>query len=246
MAYTLQDLLCGKGGTPTAPTAGVIGKLSYRQDVLAKGGLQKLQDAILELSRNYRFPDLEETGPATVLIPGQAEYPISYFTNLNADIVNLIPSFYMTYVTPQASVNGSGTNLTWKSVDTLELMINLTSYSEPAYFTRYGNNVIIAPTPQNANPIYMRYQVEHPFSDPPALTDPFLLPNDWTMIAEYYGALQFATDNRLLDYSESYHNKLFGDPQNPGKLGLIAAKITQIEGDSISMSRQLRPVIQRY
>lgn len=246
MAYILQDLLFGVGGSQASPVGGVCAKLAFRQDIIQLGGLTKLQDAILDLSRQFRFQNLEETGPTTTLVAGQSEYPISYFTNGEAEVVNLIPSFYMEYLIPPSSSSGSGTNLIWKTVDSLELMINLQSNSNPAYFTRYSGNIIVAPVPQYANPIYMRYQHEHPFSTPVALTDPFLLDNEWKEIAEYAAAFRFATDTRMLDYASQYHNMLFGDPQNPRDIGIIQKRISQNEGDSISMMKQIRVAINRY
>jgi hypothetical protein len=44
--YTIQDLLCGIGATPAAPTGGVWSKLSQRQDVFMLG-VQWIADALL-------------------------------------------------------------------------------------------------------------------------------------------------------------------------------------------------------
>lgn len=248
MPYTMRDLLFGVGGTQASPTGGVCGKVSFRQDIIKQGGLTKLQDAILELSRSYRFGGLERTGPTKTLTPGQYLYPMSFFTNPteNNPVVNLIPSFYVEYVISPSSSTGSGTNLLWKTIDTLELMLQLQSYSNPAYFTRYNEQIYLAPVPQQANPIYMRYQVEHPFASPVSLDDIFLLPNEWKEIAEYAAALRFATDTRMLDFASQYHNILYGDPKEPGKIGLIEARISQNQGDSISMPKQIRVAISRY
>src|ERR1035441_5774648 len=94
--YTLQDIAFGIGGTPSAPTGGVWSKLSQRQDLLANGVYQWIQDSILELSRDTRFQYLERTGPQFTLVPGTNNYNINNFLltgDQNAQI-NLIPSLF--------------------------------------------------------------------------------------------------------------------------------------------------------
>lgn len=251
ISYTMQDLLFGVGGSEAAPNGGVVGKLGYRQDVFEKGGLVKLMDGILELSRNYRFPKLEQTGPVVSLTPGVSQYPSSAFTNGQYDTVNLIPSFYMNYYNVgYAAGNGngqSGTQLTWKSIDSLELMMGIAP-GTPSFFSRYNDFIYIAPTPSVANTAYLRYQIEHPFTKGGALTDPFYLPNDWREIAEYAGALRFSIDTAMLDYASQFRTILYGDPQGKGDIGLITRKISQNEGDITANTamRSMRVRVSKY
>ncbi len=256
MAYTMNDLLYGVGGSPTSIIGGVVAKLSFRQDVQSKGGLQDIADGILELSRDYRFQGLERTGPVQTLTPGQISYPTSFFQNtadqvINYDNVDLVPSFYINYQTPGYAPGNSnyqaGSGLEWKSIDSLELMFNLNP-GTPAYWTRYQGQVYLAPPPAGPNTAYMRYQIEHPFSQPVALTDSFLLPNEWREIAEYCGALRFANKVRMLDFATQYHNILYGDPNKTNDVGLVKSRITQIQGDSTSNTamRSIRVRVHRY
>jgi hypothetical protein len=253
--YTMSDLLYGVGGSVNNVVGGIVAKLSFRQDVASKGGLQDIADGILELSRNYRYQGLERTGPLVTLVPGQFQYEASFFENYG-DIVafnniNLIPSFYINYITPGYVLgNGNyqaGSGLTWKSIDSLELMFNLNP-GVPAYWTRYQDSVYIAPPPQAANTGYMRYQVEHPFSNPVSGIDPFLLPNEWREIAEFAGAMRFAAKTRMLDYAKQYHDILYGDPDKPDDVGLIKSRITQIQGDSTANTsmRSIQVRVSRY
>jgi hypothetical protein len=95
----------------------------------------------------------------------------------------------------------------------------------------------------------MRYQVEHPFSTPPSGQDDFLLDNDWREIAEYAAAERGAINLRMTDYATNYHQILFGDPEferssgGRGNPGLIFRRISQMEGDSESQMRQIRPMV---
>lgn len=250
--YTMQDLAFGVGGTPTVPTAGVWGKLSQRSDLLSLGVYQWLQDAILELSRDYRFQYLERTGPRFTLVPGQCNYSIDNFL-LTGDAgkqTNLLPSLFR-YFNPyqSAGATNAGSTLLWKTIDALELMFQTPGV--PTYFTRYGGQIWVAPQPNQAFLTYLRYQVEHPFSNPPVESDVFYLDNEWKEIAEYAAALRGATNLRMLDYATLYHTTLFGDPEfqrssgGRGMPGLIFRRITQMQGDSESMPKQIKPMVSR-
>jgi len=251
-SYTLQDIAFGVGGSPGSPTGGVWGKLSQRNDLLALGVYQWIQDAILELSRNYRFEYLEKTGPQFNLTIGQVAYPINNWLQAGdaGKQTNLIPSitrFFNNIVVP-GQVNPCST-LLWKTVDALELMFQ--SPGVPTYFTRYGGQILLAPQPSSALPVFMRYQIEHPFSNPPVAGDLFYLDNEWKEIAEYAAALRGATNLRMMDYAAQYHTTLFGDPEfqrssgGRGMPGLIFRRITQMEGDSESMPKQIKPMVAR-
>src|ERR1700744_5297952 len=116
MPYTLQDIAFGVNGTPNAPTGGVWALLSQRQDLIANGIYQWIGEALLELSRDFRFQGLERTGPQFTIVPGPVKYAITNFVN-PADlpvVVNLIPSFFR-YFSPLNSVGANaGSCLAWK------------------------------------------------------------------------------------------------------------------------------------
>lgn len=252
--YVLNDLMFGIGQTSATPNGGVMSKLAMRSDLLSLGGFTWLMDSILEFSRNYRFQWLEQTGPLFTLSPKIYSYPLDNFL-IPADIgrvANLIPSMFRYFNTYQQNPSGNyivnpGSQLTWKSVDAIELLFNTPGI--PAYFTRFGSQILIAPIPQQPLSIFMRYQVEHPFSATPTGTDPFLLDNDWREIAEYAAAERGAITLRMMDYAQSYHTVLFGDPEferssgGRGNPGLIFRRIPQPESDSESMMKQIRPMV---
>lgn len=251
--YTVQDLLCGIGGTPDAPTGGVWLKLSKRADVFTYGP-QWIADTVTEYSNNYPFQGLQRTTANPVqMTTGQYQYSFSTWVNAGdiptpANVYNsnpkMIPSFYMFYNVPIPGVPGynPGIGLTYKSIDSLELMFS--APGTPAYWTRFQNQIFIAPQPTQAYYSYMRYQIAHAFSQPAVLTDIIMLDDDWRELIEYGAALRGAGDFRMLDYATSYHNTLFGDPKKKGDLGLYNARVSQQENDIVSNMgmKQIRPM----
>lgn len=252
--YKLDDLMFGIGGSSGSAKGGVQAKLANRTDLLAMGGYTWLMDGILELSRNYRFQFLEKTGPLMTTQPGVYNYPLDPFLVPGdaGKIANVIPSLFRYFIpyNPVAGVVNPGSELLWRSVDAIELLFNTPGI--PAYFTRYGTQILIAPIPQAAYPIFLRYQVEHPFSNPPVGTDPYMLDNDWREIVEYSAAERGAINLRMMDYASQYHQVLFGDPEFErssgarGMPGIIFRKITQIETDSQAHMRYIRPMVGVY
>src|SRR5277367_6755208 len=108
MPYTLQDIAFGVNGTPMAPIGGVWALLSQRQDIIPNGVYQWIGEALLELSRNFRFQALERTGPNFTITPGVFSYAITNFVNPTdlPVIVNLIPSLFR-YFSPLNSVGAN-------------------------------------------------------------------------------------------------------------------------------------------
>lgn len=256
--YTIQDLLTGIGSTDGVPSSyygGVWNKLSQRNDILLAGP-QAIADAVLEFSQSVPFQGLQRTTNAPVqMTSGVYSYPFSTWVNAG-DIPTfgttanpkMIPSFYMFYNVPISGVPGynPGIGLTYKSIDSLELMFS--TPGTPAYWTRFNNLVFIAPQPNNTFYSYMRYQIQHPFSNPPALTDTILIDDDWRELVEYAAACRLAATFRMLDYSTQYHNILYGDPKKKGDVGLYTARVTQMENDIVSNQgmKQIRPQNRRW
>lgn len=260
MSYIIDDLLWGVGKTATNPQGGVWSKLAQRSDLVARGIYEMATDVILNLSRNFRFPLLERTGPTVTLNVNQPSYTPGYLI-LPSDtnqVANLIPSFvrYFQPNTPPVVGNGNtNSTLKWKTIDALELMFNTPGI--PTYFTRYSNLYWVAPIPDNSYYAFLRYQVQHPFTgdatgQPLAVgSDSFLLPNEWKVVAEYAIAEQGAIALRMMDYAKDYHTILYGDPEGQrstegrGNPGLIYRLISQMEGDSQSMTKSLRVNVQK-
>lgn len=255
--YTIQDLLCGIGQTTASPNGGVWDKLSQRAESLAAGkGVQWIADAVLNLSNSYPIQGLQRTTTTPVqLNNGQYVYNFSEWVNAGdiptfgtTNNPKLIPSFFMYYEIPLNQPTGynPGVGLTFKSIDSLELMFG--TPGTPAFWSRYQNQIYIAPQPDANYYSYMRYQIQHPFSNPPALTDVILMDDDWREIIEYAGAYRGANNLRMLDYGQMYKNLLYGDPAKKGDLGLITALVSSLENDTVSNmgTRQIRPVMRMW
>lgn len=249
--YKLDDLMFGIGRTSANPQGGVMSKLANRTDLLAMGGYTWLMDAMLELSRNYRFQFLEHTGPLMYTQPNVYSYPLDPFLVPGdaGKVANVLPSLFRYFLpySPLPGVVNPGSQLLWRTVDAIELLFNTPGI--PAYFTRFGTQILIAPIPQASYPIFLRYQVEHPFSNPPVGTDPYMLDNDWREIAEFAAAEKGAINLRMMDYAAQYHQTIFGDPEferttgAKGMPGLIFRKITQLETDSQDHMKMIRPMV---
>ena len=243
----------GIGATTAAPTGGVWNKLSQRQDVITYGP-QWIADTVLEFSNSFPFQGLQRsTTNAVEMTSGVYQYPFSTWVNagdiptpVNQYNANpkLVPSFFMFYESPLNPVTGynPGIGLTYKTIDALELMFS--TPGTPAYWSRYQNQVFIAPQPNQNFFSYMRYQIQHAFSQPAALTDIIQLDDDWRELIEYGAALRGAGDLRMLDYANMYHNTLYGDPTKKGSMGLLSARVSQNENDIVSNQgmRQIRPM----
>ena len=255
--YTFQDLAFGIGfigvpGPTNIPTGGIWSKLSNRDDV-GQYAPQAIQDACLEYSQNYSFQKLQRTTTAPVqMTNNKIAYPFSTWVNAGDIPVfgttanpKLIPSFFMFYNVPIVGVPGynPGIGLTYKTIDSLELMFS--TPGTPAYWTRYNDQVFIAPQPNNTFFSYMRYQIQHPTVAPAAaLTDTMQLDDDWRELVEFGAAMRIATNLRMLDYATQYHNILYGDPKKKGDLGLYTARVSMQENDIVSNQgmRQIRPM----
>jgi len=255
--YTIGDLIWGVGGDAIQPKGGAWSKLAARMDLVERGVYGWATDAILELSRNFRFPALEKTGPLITLQKGVVSYSNDMLIQ-PADagkVTNLIPSFvrYFNYVAGGST--NSSSNLQWKTIDALELLFS--TPGTPSYFTRYGDEYKIAQAPDRNYTAFLRYQIEHPFTGSTAgapnavATDIFYLPSDWKLIAEFAIAEQGAIALRMMDYAQQYHQTIFGDPEferssgGRGNPGMIFRRISQMEGDSISMPKSLRATVRK-
>lgn len=256
MPYVMSDLIWGVGQTSAATsTGGIYWKLSQRDDVGVNPALALgwIQETILELARTQAFIGLQRVGPLFQLTAQTYQYPLTSFLIAGDTIANLVPSFFLFFgnpTPPVTSFNNNGLTLMFKTIDTLEQMF-LTP-GTPAYWSRFRDQLYLAPLPDQSYFCRMRYQIPHPWtggtvSDPfPTLIDPLMLPDEWKDIIEYGAAERGAINFRMLDYASQYHNILFGDPQfqrssgATGMPGLIARREMQLESDTTSQTRSIR------
>lgn len=225
---------------------------------------ESIRKGILELTENFKFSQLQVTGPIVQFTPSTNFYNPNYFLNpTDANIeVNKINSFYLFLDTmsPPSLVAGnttaSGYNLTFRTIDVLETLLNILGV--PVHWSRHEGNVWIAMCPDQAYYTYMRYQKEHPFPNagvpynpaspmaPWAGTDTLYLPNSWQDICEYQSAMRAAQELNLSTKVSEFNSRLYGDQkfQKTGGLegspGLIFQRTSQENRDQTTSRKSFR------
>lgn len=227
----------------------VVEALQNRADV-ASIAPKYLRKALIELTESYPFEELRVTGPNVSLTAGQTIYPVSFFLNPGDDYS--MPEAFAVYIDyPNDMVSNT---LNYKTPRAIEDMISPATQGIPAWFTRFGANFHLGPTPISPFTSYLRYQRKHPFPDDEAAISgqPLYIPNSWEDIAVYAAAERIAIVKRWNDQQQTLHQLLYGDPEfqmsegKRGRPGLVAARVFQIERDQRNNSRQLSIRVGRY
>jgi hypothetical protein len=211
-----------------------------------------LYRSILELSKDYWFQGLQETGPFVNFIQYQFQYDPSFFTQPgDAELdVNKIASFFMYYppILDVSQLPGTGNNpgiqLKYREIATSENTMAITSF--PTYWSRWKGQIFISPNPVNNFLVFMRYQKQHPFPNPLTSDIVILLDDDWIDILEYAAAYRGCLSIRLLDIAANIHQILYGDPEFQrsgglkGQPGLIFGRVSQYQRDSVTATRSIQ------
>jgi hypothetical protein len=220
----------------------VTDALQGRTDVAAIAP-KYIKRAIHEICEAMPFEELKITGPTVQLTIGQATYPVSTFLNPGDDYVQ-IPSFCIYVDFPNNTVL---TTMNYKTVMAIDPMAGKATQGLPSRWTRFGTNLILAPTANQTYGVFMRYQVRHRFpQDEADLSGTMVyVPDTWEEIIAYAAAERIAIVKRWNDQATVLHNLLWGDPASRNKEGtlnspgLIAARRLQIDRDQQHNSRQL-------
>lgn len=234
---------------------GVRRKLGGRTDADTNSPLW-IKDSIRELTESYPFEELKVNGPIINFQIGIPEYSITTFTN-NNEKPTIINSWFVSSTTTLSttiSSNNSNTGryLKYRTIPVLDIMIR--TPGQPSKWTRNGNNFLVGATPDQAYATQMRYQREHPFLcdefDPIALQQQtILMPASWSIIIEFHAAMIGAYEYRMLDYAQTYHSVIFGDPDfqktGKGNPGLIFARTSNYVRDNSSNERQIQCVVMK-
>ncbi|HEY4799496.1 MAG TPA: hypothetical protein VII99_10510 [Bacteroidia bacterium] len=216
-----------------------------------------VQKGVYEITENFKFQKLQTSGPVVQLTSLQANYDPQFFMSstdsAQNNVINKINSLflYTTYYGPyvpgtQPALGGnSGYNLTFKTVDNIEVLINVPGM--PIYWTRFNDQVWVGSIPDNNYSCYARYQREHPFSSPTvADTDPLYLPNSWQDILEYQSSMRAAQELNLSTKVSEFNARLNGDKQFQqsrgleGSPGLIFQRTSQENRDQTTSRKSFR------
>jgi hypothetical protein len=226
----------------------VIDALQGRTDVSAAMVANYVAKSVWEITESNPFEELRTTGPQFVLTAQLNIYPLALFMNGGDDYTSN-ESFVIYIDYPTNTVVNS---LRYRTPKAIEIMMGSATQGIPAYWSRFGPNIHIAPVPYQAYTMYMRYQVRHPFSTPPAITDPLYITNSWFDIIAYAAAMRICIVKRWTDQRKELHDLLYGDPEyiasegKKGRPGLIQARLYQVERDQKFDTRQFTPTIPRY
>lgn len=210
-----------------------------------------LKRALQEMTANYEYEELKVTGPSKSIGPGLGyrgsnyAYPVSYFLNQGDDVtLTFDPVIFLTPGQAQQvglPVTSSGNNGSVYSMDYMsEKSIQTILFVPggiPFKYTRHGNQFWFGTQPSSVYQVYLPYQLRHPFIEPNLIASPVMIPSDWHEVAVIAAAERGAVKLRWNDQSTYLHNILYGDPENPEKLGLVAQHLQQPERD-----RRLSPM----
>jgi len=216
---------------------GVQRKLANRTDVPANAPFW-IQDAIRELTTNYPFEELQTFGPSKALTANQARYDMTFFTNNNElPSMMLSPQVFVDYPS-----NTISTTMFYREPSVVLPISRV--FTLPKFWTRVGMQVVLGPGPDRNYQVEWAYQKRHKFEDDLKSTE-IRMPEDWLEIVEYSAAYRGAIELRLPDFVVLHHQTLFGDPKDPGNVGLIKSRESQHEKDKKTSPGALVPTVNR-
>ena len=207
----------------------------------------------IELQENYKFAELQTTGPIVEFTPLVANYSTNYFLSSGDQNLDLkkVNSFFI-YNTGYAALSSntqtnSGYNLKFKTIDDIEVLINIPGI--PLYWTRHEGDLWFGSVPDQNYSVYMRYQHENAFPNAgteAANNDIILMPNTWQDIMEYNVAMRAARDLNLGSKANELFMALYGDQKFQtsdgleGSPGLIFQRTSQENRDQTTSMKSLK------
>ncbi len=209
-----------------------------------------MKRAVQDLTASTPFEELRRTGPQVSV--SQAINPVANFMNNDGDL-SFVEVFTLFVDPPGNTVKDT---LDYKTPKAIEIITSPVTTGIPKYWTRFGQNFLVAPVPNIAYTMFIRYQVKHPFpeaTDQQSLLGAFIyLPEDWEEILVYATALRVAVAKRWNDQVAFLKQHLYGDPEymisdgKRGRPGVLSAKLLQVERDQQFNTRQLGIRVPRY
>lgn len=247
----------------------VVSKLRQRTDI-APFVPYYIAQALIDISQNTEFEDLKATGPLVAFTSNVAEYtiignPFIYPTDYRFTFIDSWFVYFTTgtYYQPGLSTGKEIDKRDLRVVEPMSKILGL-----PSVYTVQGSNknngrLIVGMMPDQAYMTQMRYQRQHPFNIPYSQVvqaqgnadlanklgqSEVLIPDDWTDIIVYYAAEKACDDIGMNEIGQQYHQKLFGykDKRGNSMPGMITAKQTEEERNTLFNSRALRPIVRRY
>jgi hypothetical protein len=233
---------------------GVVDKLRGRSDLSTYGGIPGsdipswIYLAIKDLTPSYPFEELIMKGPYVNFIVGQAEYLVNYFLPTDDTRWTQVRSFFRFFVTDNPprtqATNTVGNQLKTRTTPVVEPMSTIPGI--PQYWNQNGNTLLFGFQPDQAYTVFMRYQRPHPFDTDNLPASQVYMPDDWREIITYAAAIKGCDYLGMNDVGMRYYQLLHGDPKNPGSIGLLQARGSQMRRNLSNNERQMVPVVRRF
>lgn len=217
--------------------------LQNRTDLAQYNPAFFMKAAIQEMSMNRDFEELRVTGPQVQLTVGQYLYPVTFWMNPGDDYTTVYAlNLFVDY--PQNQVSYP---LHYETPAGIRPMTFI-QQGLPSRWSRFGPNIWLGISPNQPYTTFADYQIRHPFLAGSNLGNTIVrMPAEWHRAVEYSTAYRMAAGPlRWPDMAQELHAMLYGDPDNPNKVGIVSQLVTQMQLDEKIHSRRINVVVSRY
>lgn len=223
----------------------VISKLRGRTDK-ASSCPYYIAQALIDLSQNYEFEELKQTGPLTNFVQNIASYPLkgydlkgihgNPFIQSPGDRITFLRNWFIYFDTNgQVTVGSStGNEINNRDIRVVEPMSKILGLPTVACISGSYDNygyILVGFMPDNPYPTQLTYQRQHPFNTTYeqvllSIGNPSLMaqvgaskihmPIDWTEIIITAAAEKACLDIGMNEIAQQYHTSLYGYKDKKG------------------------------
>lgn len=240
-------------GTVGSLVPSVVQKFGNRQDLNStedgSPAVVAILESIAELTETYEFEELKYRSPVGQLTFGQSEYSIPFLISGNPIAATDLTKMFTITFWFEGQVNAVR-NLKYRRYPTTVMYafgLGGTSNIDtpPIYWSRYNNNITLAPAPDKDYYYFIMLQLRHPNPTTSQADQLVYMPDSWRDIVAYSAAMRLAANEGAFDYSSNIYKILHGDPKTQ-QPGLIMGRVPQMERDEMMNERQLSLQMSRY
>lgn len=240
-------------GTVASLVPSVVQKCGNRQDVNSTAdnspAVVAILESVSELTETYEFEELKFRSPVGNLVQGQSEYPLSFLISGNPIQATDITRLFTITFWFEGQTNAVR-NLKYRRIPTVVMYAfglggSGNIETPPIYWSRYNNNISLAPAPDEDYFYFIIGQLRHPNPTSNQGAQLIYMPDSWRDIVAYSAAMRIAANNQAWDMRNNIYAMLNGDAKT-GQPGLIKGRIPQMERDEMMNERQLSLQISRY
>lgn len=215
-----------------------------------------IRDALIEIGGNPEsrddFDQLEEFGPTFLLQGGPSvkagaiqEYAFSNIVPVGD--YNLSTLDILLWIDPP--INSTRRRLRFTTYQAADKTPQFTS--TPTEWYRFSDNFGLMPVPNLNYQVQARILRRHPITDwfnAQGLlnTTVILLPNEYFEIIEWAAAERGFAENLNYERAGEIHTMIHGDPEDPGRPGLLKSMKGRRKSEQWRQEQSLRPIIHRY